>query len=133
MYLATSRDGVTFSTPKKLGEGTWKLNACPMDGGGLVVSSSKILTAWRRETNIFLAEPGRPEKQVGAGKDVALALSGEKTYMAWVDGTKVEAWIDGKLEQLAEIGAFPSVVGLPSGGAVAAWEENGAIQIRRLP
>ena len=109
MYLATSRDGVTFPTPQKLGNGTWKLNACPMDGGGLAVSSSKILTAWRRETNVFLAEPGEPEKQVGTGKDVALALSGNRTYVAWVDGTKVEAWIDGNLEQLAENGAFPSL------------------------
>jgi len=132
MYLATSRDGVTFSTPQKLGEGTWKLNACPMDGGGLAVSSTKILTAWRRETNVFLAEPGRPEKQIGTGKDVALALSGERTYVAFVDGTKVEAWINGKLQQLADNGAFPSLLGLPDGGVLAAWEENGTIQIRHL-
>ena len=133
MYLATSRDGATFSTPRKLGEGTWKLNACPMDGGGLAISSSKILTAWRRETNVFLAEPGQPEKQIGAGKDIALALSGETAYVAWVDGTKVQTWINGKLEQLTENGAFPALLGLPGGGALAAWEENGAIQVRRLP
>jgi hypothetical protein len=132
MYLATSRDGVTFSTPQKLGEGTWKLNACPMDGGGLAVSSSEILTAWRREANVFLDQPGRPEKQIGSGKDIALALAGEKTFVAWVDGTKVESWIDGELEQLSESGAFPSLLGLPDGSALAAWEENGAIQIRRL-
>jgi len=132
MYLATARDGVTFSTPQKLGEGTWKLNACPMDGGGLAVSSSEILTAWRREANVFLDQPGRPEKQIGSGKDIALALAGEKTFVAWVDGTKVESWIDGELEQLSESGAFPSLLGLPDGSALAAWEENGAIQIRRL-
>jgi len=133
MYLATSRDGVTFSKPQKLGNGTWHLNACPMDGGGLAVSSSHILTAWRRETNVFLAEPGKPERQVGAGKDVALALSGSRTYVAWVDGSKVEVWIDGKTEQLSGSGAFPSLSALPGGGALAAWEENGTIQIRRLP
>ena len=133
MYLATSRDGATFSTPQKLGKGTWKLNACPMDGGGLAVSSTKILTAWRRDTNVFVDEPGQPEKLVGEGKDVALALSGGKSYVAFVEGTKVEVWIDGKLEQLAENGAFPSVLSLPGGGALAAWEEDGAIQIRRLP
>ena len=133
MYLATSRDGVTFSPPQKLGEGTWKLNACPMDGGGLAVSSSKVLTAWRRDTGIFLDQPGQPEKQVGAGKDIALALSGARTYLAWVDGARVEVWIDGKLEQLAANGAFPSLTALPGGGALAAWEEDGAVQVRRLP
>lgn len=133
MYLSTSRDGVTFAKPQKLGEGTWKLNACPMDGGGLAVSSSKILTAWRRESNVFLAEPGQAEKQIGSGKDVALALSGGRTYVAWVDGTKVEAWTDGKVEQLAASGAFPSLTSLPGSGVLAAWEEEGTVRIRRLP
>lgn len=133
MYLASSRDGLAFTAPQKLGAGTWKLNACPMDGGGLAVSSTKILTAWRRDTDVFLAEPGRPEKQIGAGKDIALALSGNRTYVAWVDGTKLDVWIDGKVEQLAANGAYPSLVSLPAGGVLAAWEENGAIQIRRLP
>jgi len=133
MYLATSRDGVTFTTPRKLGSGTWPLNACPMDGGGLAVSASKILTAWRREGNVFLSEPGQPEKQVGTGKDVALALSGDRTYVSWVNGTKVEAWIDGKVELLSSAGAFPSLSTLPGGGVLAAWEDNGAVQIRLLP
>ncbi len=53
LYLATSRDGVTFSAPRKLGNGTWRIDACPMDGGGLAVSASRILTAWRREGNVF--------------------------------------------------------------------------------
>ena len=133
MYLASSRDGATFSTPQKLGEGTWKLNACPMDGGGLAVTSSKVLTAWRRETHVFLAEPGRPETRIGSGKDVALALSGRQTYVAWVDGTKVDVWIDGKVQELSADGAFPSLTSLPGGGVMAAWEESGAIRIERLP
>jgi len=133
MYLSSSRDGVTFASPRKLGEGTWKINACPMDGGGLAVSSSEILTAWRRETNVFLAAPGQAERQIGSGKDIALALSGDRTYVAWVDGTKVDVWSNGKVEQLAESGAFPSLTSLPGGGVLAAWEEDGAVRVRRLP
>jgi BNR repeat-like domain len=133
MYLATSHDGLTFSTPRKLGRGTWHLNACPMDGGGLAVSSTKTVTAWRRDADVFIAEPGQPEQQVGTGKDVALALSGGRTYVAWVNGSKVEVWIDGKVELLSNAGAFPSLSSLPGGGVLAAWEENGAIQARRLP
>ena len=34
MYLLQSSDaGQMFGTAQKVGEGTWKLNACPMDGG----------------------------------------------------------------------------------------------------
>jgi hypothetical protein len=42
MYLVRSRDGLTFSKPEKLGSGTWKLNACPMDGGGLAASQERL-------------------------------------------------------------------------------------------
>jgi hypothetical protein len=133
MYLSASRDGVTFPAPEKLGNGTWRIDACPMDGGGLAVSPTKTLTAWRRDGNIFLAEPGQPEWQVGTGKDVALALSGNRAYALWSNGTKLESWNDGKVDMLSNAGAFPSVCNLPAGGALAAWEENGAIQIHRLP
>ncbi len=133
MYLATSQDGVAFSKPEKLGTGTWQLNACPMDGGGLAVSPGKILTAWRRDGTVFLAEPGKAELQAGAGKDVALALSAGRAYALWVNATKLECWIDGKLQVLSNAGAFPSLSSLAGGGVLAAWEENGAIEIRRLP
>ena len=133
MYLARSRDGMNFSTPEKLGTGSWPLNACPMDGGGLAVSGANIVTAWRRGEDVFLAEPGRVEKRIGAGKDVALATSGDRTYVAWTKGVAIESWNGSKIEVLAKTGAFPSLVSLPHGGVLAAWEADGGIQIRRLP
>jgi hypothetical protein len=43
MYLSTSSDGgKTFSPARKLGKGTWPLDACPMDGGALAVSSGRL-------------------------------------------------------------------------------------------
>src|SRR5262249_24079329 len=36
MYLVSSEDGGrTFGPSGKLGQGTWRLKVCPMDGGGL--------------------------------------------------------------------------------------------------
>jgi hypothetical protein len=132
MYLTRSSDGIHFSKPEKLGNGTWPLNACPMDGGGLAVSNDKIVTAWRRDESVFLAEPGHPETQLGMGKDVALAAAGNQTYVAWTSGTAIEVWGGGKVTELAKDGAFASLVGLPEGGALAAWEENGGIRVRKL-
>jgi hypothetical protein len=37
------------------------------------------------------------------------------------------------LEVLSDSGAFPSLCTLRAGGVLAAWEANGAIEIRRLP
>src|SRR5260370_1332262 len=40
MYVAHSKDGgVSFGRARKLGEGSWELNACPMDGGGLAIDA----------------------------------------------------------------------------------------------
>jgi len=133
MYLTRSRDGAAFSQPQKMGDGTWHLNGCPMDGGGLAVSATKTITAWRRSENVFLAEPGKPEMQIGTGKDVALALSGNRPYVTWTHGMKIEAWSDGKTQVLSNAGAYSAVTSLPNGGALVAWEENGGIVTRLLP
>src|SRR4051812_5217800 len=40
LYLIQSHDGgQSFGEEKKLGEGNWKLNACPMDGGSIVADN----------------------------------------------------------------------------------------------
>jgi hypothetical protein len=132
MYLARSEDGVTFSKAEKLGTGTWQIDACPMDGGGLSVSGSRIVSAWRRGESIFAASPGQAEVKLGDGKDVALALDGERMHAVWTSGTKIESWGDGKIETLSDAGAFPAIVRLPGGGVLVAWEEAGTIAVRGL-
>ena len=132
MYLTRSNDGIGFSKPEKLGAGTWPLNACPMDGGGLAASGGRIVTAWRRGENVFLDEPGKPEMQIGSGKDVALALSANRPYVIWTNGEAIEYWTAGKIEVLSKTGGFPSLAALPDGQVLAAWEEDSGIQIRLL-
>ncbi|HLH40270.1 MAG TPA: sialidase family protein [Bryobacteraceae bacterium] len=133
MYLARSRDGVRFSTAGKLGAGTWKLNACPMDGGGIAVAGGKIATAWRRERQIFLASPGATEMQIGEGTDVAIAGSGAGFYAAWSTAAGIRVLRPGSSDPalLAPRGSFPSLIALP-GGAVVAWEDSGKIAVEQL-
>ena len=50
----------------------------------------------------------------------------------WVNGGAIEAWTGGKAAVLAKAGAFPSMTSLPQGGVLAAWEQDGGIEIRRL-
>jgi hypothetical protein len=133
LYLLRSGQGErSFSKPEKLGNGTWMLNACPMDGGGLAHADGRTITAWRRDQEIFLAEPGEPEKSIGEGKDVAIAASQGRIYALWLQGTRLVAWNQGKTEVLTEKAALPALAALPTGGVLAAWEENGGISLRRL-
>lgn len=131
-YVMKLRDGKPAGAAVKQGQGTWKLDACPMDGGGIAVDHGEIVTAWRREHHVFLARPGQPETDLGPGQDIALAEGRGGPVAVWVNGKAIEMRKAGTTQELAADGAFPSIVALPDGGLLAAWEENGAIATRRI-
>jgi hypothetical protein len=135
LYITRSRDGMRFAPATKLGLGTWPLNACPMDGGGLAPSGARILTAWRRESAIYLSEPGKAEHRIGEGQDAALTAARGHAVVAWSEGAALRAWREGQAapETLSEHGAFPTLMPLPHGAVLAAWEEDGGIALKRLP
>jgi hypothetical protein len=134
LYTMRIRDGKAAGSAVKSGTGTWKLDACPMDGGGLAVRNGEITAAWRREHDVYLAEPGKPEVKLSAGVDVALAANGQGAYVAWTTPQGIEAHVPGTAApvHLSKAGAFPALVALPDGGILAAWEENNAISFHRF-
>lgn len=134
MYIARSKDGISFSKSEKLGAGTWKLNACPMDGGGIAISKGRIVTAWRREHEIFLASPGEREIDLATGMDVAIAAGAKGVYAIWSTPNGVQALLPGEGHPLtvAPRGSYPDIAALPNGGALAAWEDDGRILIQAI-
>jgi len=135
MYLVRSNDGMAFSKAERLGTGTWKLNACPMDGGGLVLDRGRVVTAWRREHEIFVASPGEREKAIGAGVDVAISAGASGVYAVWTTPDGIRLLKPGGREAFAisPRGSFPAIVALSAGGALTAWEDEGKIAIQSLP
>jgi hypothetical protein len=131
MYLAQSKDGIEFSKSQKLGNGTWKLNACPMDGGGIAVSGKSVTTVWRREHSLFLDKPGDPEVPIGEGTDVAIAGAAEGLYLIWSAPDSLMVMTPGSKEPhpIGMKGSFPTIVALPGGNALAAWEDGARIAI----
>ena len=99
---------------------------------GIAHAGDRTITAWRRDLDIFLAEPGRPETRLGKGHDVALAATKERTYVLWVENSELISWIDGRIETLAPKAAMPAIAVLPNGGALAAWEADGGISVATL-
>lgn len=135
MYLASSKDGTHFSTAQKLGEGTWKLNACPMDGGGIAFSGPSPITAWRRDHSLFLDRPGVPETPIGEGSDVAISAGTSGPFAIWSTPESITVLSPGKTQPMAlgVKGSFPVIVALPNGGgALAAWENDGKITVQRV-
>ncbi len=135
LYVTHSNDGAHFAAASKLGNGTWPLEACPMDGGGVAASRGRVVTAWRRESAIYVSEPGKPERNIGEGKDVTVASSAGKPVAAWSSGGSVREWREGMPvpATLAEHGAFPALIGLDDGTVLAAWEQDSGIRLERVP
>lgn len=134
MYLADWNLSGQVSPPQKLGTHSWQLNACPMDGGGVVRAGNTTVTAWRREETVYLDEPGHPEAALGNGKDIAITQSAKGTYVAWSGASGIEIHEPGAKEPIcvSAAGAFPALTSLPNGSVLAAWEQDGAIKLTVL-
>jgi hypothetical protein len=139
MYTLRLRDGKAAGSAEKAGVGTWKLDACPMDGGGIAVQNGAgqnglIATAWRRDHDVYIAEPGKPEIKVGTGQDVSIGANRQGFYAVWSTNGGVEMHEPNAARptHLSDVGAFPAIVTLPDGGMLAAWEENGTIATARF-
>jgi BNR repeat-like domain len=124
IYMSTSRDGRAFSPAQKLGAGTWKLNACPMDGGSLAFApTGKWLAVWRRERTVFATDAMAPEKQLAANATQPVAAYAGKTPLTlWeANGALMLQRGTESPARFAENAAAASIVS-GSDSAVVAWE-----------
>ena len=124
LYLATSHDGRTFASAQKLGTGTWKLNACPMDGGSLAFApDGKWLAVWRRERTVFASDTSAPEKQLAANAvQPVTAFAGKTPLMLWeANGALMLQRGNAAPVRFAENAAAASIVSGPESAAVV-WE-----------
>lgn len=126
MYLIRSTDGgTTFGKAEKLGIGNWKLNGCPMDGGGLVVTKNdEIQTVWRREGKVYAAMPGKPEKEIGEGKGCTVETVNGKNVYAWTEnGQVVIIKTQGQRKVLGK-GSQPVLKALNNEHILCVWENE---------
>lgn len=128
MYVA-SAEGMGFGPARKLGTGTWKLDACPMDGGAVALDQGHLTSVWRREGDVYRADPGKPEQRIGTGKDIAAASTPSGLYVAWSKGAGLEILAPHASAPvpLAARGGFVNLAALPDGSVLAAWEADGSI------
>src|SRR5262249_34210286 len=111
----------------KLGEGSWPLAACPMDGGDVAFDRvGNLLTVWRREDGIFFGRPGQPEERIGTGKNPVLAVTPTGNYLAWMEGDRVTVRDDARRVVGTFAGAhWPVLMTLVDGSVLIAYEQNG--------
>jgi hypothetical protein len=133
LYLMQSdNNGSSFGNAMKLGVGTWKLNACPMDGGGLTVGGNKkVLTVWQRAGIIFYAEPDRAEWQIGTGRNCSIT-DPEHPVITWQDGNKLKALeLNEHRESVIGEGSFIKAIRTGDDKILFAWEKKGLIFFKK--
>jgi hypothetical protein len=138
-HLDGARDMYLASGPqwnaRKLGEGTWPLEACPMDGGDLKLDSrGRAAVVWRREKQVYATVPGESrEILLGDGKDGAVAWLGEMPLFAWTDAGRLRLSRGARADAqvLDAKGAYASAASVP-GAAVVVWESSEGVKAARL-
>ncbi len=134
LFVLHWRLGEKPSEGQKVGTGSWMLDACPMDGGGIAKLGDSVITAWRRDKTVYLAQPGQRETAIGEGKDVALATGKRGAYAVWTGAEGLELHEPGKKvpQLLSPTGKFAAMAALPNGSVLIAWEEADGIKLERL-
>jgi hypothetical protein len=134
LYLVQSKDGGdSFGNAQKLGKGSWPLNGCPMDGGGLAIDKDgDPQTVWNRKGIIYACEPGKEEKELGKGKNCTIESVNGKNVYAWVEnGDVVVLKPQGKKENLGK-GQLPVLRATNNEHVVCIWENEKQIHKKIL-
>lgn len=129
MWMTTRTKGAaTFNPARKIGEGTWKLNACPMDGGRiLALGGGQFGAVFQRNGEVFLARGAGAEINLGKGKQpVAVHARNAPPQVFFQQGADLVS-IAGphgaEPVKLASDARFAVVVALPNGqGTLLAYE-----------
>ena len=135
MYLMESFDkGKTFTKAQKLGMGTWKLNGCPMDGGGLAINDkNQVLTVWQRQGEVYYCKPGQREIMIDKGRICSIYSAGGKTICSFQQGDSIKYKdLMTSTETTLGPGSFPKVAILADKSVVCFWERDSQIFFRRL-
>lgn len=135
LYLAESNNGgKSFTSAKKLGVGTWKLNGCPMDGGGLAIDEhNRVLTTWQREGTVYFCIPGEKEEAINKGRLSSINIGIGKILCSYQTDKqiRIKDISDGK-DMLIGNGSFSKVAVLPDNAFLTVWEDGNQIKYKRI-
>jgi hypothetical protein len=140
-WTKSENAGKSFDEAAKLGLGTWPIDACPMDGGGIAISTAHLVnTAWRRDSTVYLATSDQAsERRLGSGEQPSIACSSDGPYVVWLEKRGGVAMLlrpnSPNAQAIGKHVLDPVIVASPTadGPVIAAWEsvdgDNHAIQV----
>lgn len=129
IYLIHSSDGGNkYETAKKMGEGNWKLDGCPMDGGGLVIDKfGNPQTVWNRKGNIYSSPGASEEIKLGAGRNCTLESVNGKNIYAWVEKGEVVVLAPNGVKTVLGSGGLPILKAVNDRQVLCVWGNDDKI------
>jgi len=134
LYLIQSHDGgQNFGEARKLGEGNWKLNACPMDGGGIVAhENGMIQTVWRRLDTIYSCTPGKKEAMIGKGKNCDVEKLHDKDVYTWIENGTIVCLTPGGEKLNIGQGEFPVIKAISNNQIICVWQHDNNVYSKTI-
>lgn len=126
LHLIQSVDGgLTFNKAQKLGNGSWALNGCPMDGGGLaIMDNNRVQTVWNRKGRIYAYEPGSSEKELGEGRNCTLTTTGGKNVYAWIEKGEIVCLLPRAGRKNLGKGHSPVIKAINNNQVICIWQKE---------
>jgi hypothetical protein len=126
LYLIQSSDGgKTFGQAQKLGNGSWALDGCPMDGGSVVINKNgNPETVWNRKGTIYACEPGKEEKKLGEGRNCTMESLNGKNIYAWVENGNVIVLKPQGMKKNLGKGQLPVIKAVNNEHILCIWEND---------
>jgi len=126
LYFIHSVDGGhSFGEAQKLGNESWQLDGCPMDGGGIAISRDGILqTVWNRKGKIYGCEPGKDETQLGIGRNCTMESANGKNIYSWVQNDTIIVMKAGGAGINVGEGQLPLLKELNDDHVICIWQNN---------
>jgi hypothetical protein len=132
--MKSANNGVSFAAPQKLGMDTWKLNGCPMDGGGVIISNTNLInTTWQRQGMIYYCQPGQREVYIGKGRNSSITLQADDPILTFQSNDTIKVVkVKTKEEAVIGNGSFLKSAILPDGKLLYVWEQDNTIKFRKI-
>lgn len=130
LYLIQSTDlGNSFGQAEKLGNESWALDGCPMDGGAFVINGAdRPQTVWFRKGDIFTCEPAKQEVHIGEGRACTIELVNNKNVYAWAEKGEIVCLMPGNQKRFLGKGQLPLLKSLDDDHLICIWENEKKIQ-----
>ena len=139
LYVIKSQNaGKSFQEAQKLGLDTWKLVACPMDGGDIKVDNDgKVQTVWRREGLVYYCQPKEREINIAKGKSCSIVsdnTNNKGLVIAMQEGENVKLVGQNNQNEInVGKGKFLKSAVLNNKEVLCVWEHNKSIRYRKIP